>query len=333
VGFDVIAIGSAVVDAFARTDAETISIKGINHGHNVDEKLIAYPVGTKILIKQLDFHIGGGGTNVCATFTRLGLRTAFVGKIGKDSNGHLIFDWLKQNKITFLGQVGGQTGYSVVLDSQADDRTILTYKGANDELDFSKLPRRELKAKWLYGSSMMNRSWEAEQKLFLFAKNNGIKTAFNPSSYMVEKGIGFLKDILKSTTALILNKEEAEALVGNGDSSELVKRLLSHGPSIVAVTDGKNGVVIGNADERFRILPAKNLKIVETTGAGDAFGAGLVAGLVLGKPLREATLMGVLNAEGVIQAYGAKERIANRAEMESLLRAETKRSRHEIDRM
>lgn len=324
--FDVIVIGSATVDVFAKTDAELISISGRSHGHNIDEKLIAYPLGTKILMKELDFKTGGGGTNVCATFAKHKLKTAYIGKIGKDIHGHQVFDWLKQNKITFLGQVGGQTGYSVILDSQADDRTILTFKGANNDLEFSKLPKHEIQSKWLYGCTMMNKGYETMEKLFTFAKNHGIKTAFNPSNYLADRGIDYLRAIIKKTDLFILNKEEAELLVGKGEIPQLIERLHKEGPSMISISDGAQGAFVSDGSERVHVKPAKNLKIVETTGAGDSFGAALVSGLIQGKSLKDAVLMGVINAEGVIQAYGAKEYIATKEEMNKLM----KKKDHEI---
>lgn len=324
--FDIIVIGSATVDVFAKTDAELISISGKSHGEDVNEKLIAYPLGTKILMKELDFKTGGGGTNVCATFVKHKLKTAYIGKIGKDVHGHQVFEWLKNNNITFLGQLGGQTGYSVILDSQADDRTILTFKGANNDLDFSKLPKHEMNAKWFYACTMLEKSFESMKKLFIFAKNNGIKTAFNPSNYLADKGLGYLGEIIKNTNLLILNKEEAELLVGKGEIPELIERLHNEGPSTVSISDGAKGAYVSDGKEKVHVAPAKNLKIVETTGAGDSFGAGLVSGLIQKKSLKESVLMGVINAEGVIQAYGAKEYIATKEEMNKLL----KKKDHEI---
>jgi ribokinase len=73
--YDVITVGSATVDVFVKTEAELIEItkKGS------EEELIAYPTGSKILIQQLDFKIGGGGTNTAVAFARLGLKTAYLG--------------------------------------------------------------------------------------------------------------------------------------------------------------------------------------------------------------------------------------------------------------
>lgn len=332
--FDIIVIGSASLDVLAKTDAKIVQIEGLSHGQMVDEKLLAYPLGSKLLIRKLAFSPGGAGTNACATFAKLGFSTAFVGMIGTDIHGQILLNWFRENGIAFLGKLGNETGYSLILASQADDRTILSFKGCNDDLELTGLPLAELQAPWLYGTSMLGKSFETQEELFLFAKHRGMQTAYNPNPHICSKGLRYLQRLLQHIDVLILNREEASLLVGTGTPLELAQRLANHGPDIVTVSDGAKGATIFTSPvrggEKWHILPASGLSIVETTGAGDAFGAGFVAGLKLKKPIREAALMGVLNAEGVIQAYGATQHIASRQEMEAWLSAERDHPRHDI---
>ena len=335
--FDVIVIGSASVDVFVKTEARVIHIQGVSHGQTVDEQLLAYPLGSKLLIEKLASYPGGAGTNVCATFARLGFHTAFIGKIGTDAQGQSLLDWLRDNEITFLGEKGGQTGYSLILTSQANDRTILSFKGCNDELAFAE-SLSGLQAHWLYGTSMLEQSFQTQERLFVLAKQQGIRTAYNPNPYICCKGLGHLQQMLQHTDVLILNKEEAGLLVGNGaESLELATRLATQGPGIVVVSDGARGATVFASaawgSEGWHVLPAADLNIVDTTGAGDALGAGFVAGLNLGKSIREAVLMGVLIAEDVIQTCGAKAQLTDRESMEDRWRAEADNPRHEIVRL
>src|SRR3989344_3623086 len=137
--YSIITVGSAVVDAFLDTDTHE------THGK------ICYPAGEKILIKHLDFFTGGGGTNTAASFSRMGLKTGFLGSIGKGYNAEIILRELKKMKIDFLGtQENGEAGYSVILDSREKERTILTYKGVNDFLKFSKMPKNIFNTEWIY---------------------------------------------------------------------------------------------------------------------------------------------------------------------------------------
>ena len=147
--FDVITVGSSTVDVFVSTNVETI---GKKRNHKV-KKMLAYPLGSKLLIKELKVTTGGGGTNTAVSFSRLGNKTAYLGKIGNDENGNIILKVLKKEKIEFIGIKGKeQTGYSVILDSKAHDRTILTHKGCNNNLRIKEIKLSELKTKWFYFS-------------------------------------------------------------------------------------------------------------------------------------------------------------------------------------
>jgi len=303
--YDVITVGSATIDAFAKTDAELITIKTSEE----EENLIAYPCGTKILISDLDFHSGGGGTNTAVSFSRLGLKTAFLGRLGNDSNADLVLEQLQMENIEFIGVMGKiQTGYSVVLDSIKDDRTILTYKGANNNLKYSEIKKSKLKTKWFYFSSMLGESYKTLEKLALYAKKNKIKVAFNPSSYLAKKGTGHLKELLKSVDLVILNKEEAEYLVGHNPMVELLRNLAVLGPKLIIITDGKNGAHAFDLRHTY-FLKARKLRVMETTGAGDAFASGVVAGLIYKDDLEFGLGMGMANASSVIKHLGAKNKL------------------------
>ena len=175
--FDIITFGSAVVDAFAYTDAA--EKKGFMY----------YPVGAKILIKDMKIDIGGGGTNTAVAFARLGLKTGCVCGIGNDDNGKEILALLKKEKIKFLGRIvkGELTGYSIILDSRGGERTILTYKGANDEISIEDIKLRKLKTNWLYCSSLLCESLETQKKLARILKTKNVKLAFNPIMYLIKK--------------------------------------------------------------------------------------------------------------------------------------------------
>lgn len=303
--YDVITVGSATIDVFAKTDAELIDIR------NGDEKetLIAYPSGTKILISELDFHSGGGGTNTAVSFARLGLKTAFLGRIGNDSNAEMVLQELKKENIEFIGVRGKiQTGYSVVLDSIADDRTILTFKGANNNLKFSEIKKSNLKTKWFYFSSMVGTSYKTLESLAKYAKAKKIKVAFNPSSYLCKKGTNFLRKLISHADLIVLNKEEAEYLVGHNPTKELLRNLQVLGPEIIIITDGRDGAHALQEKTFYRVKSNK-VRIKETTGAGDSFASGVVAGLVLKGSLEHGLHVGIANATSVIKHMGAKNKL------------------------
>ncbi len=304
--FDVVSIGSATVDVFADTNSEMIKfLTG-----NKEEDFIVYPSGTKILISKLQFTIGGGGTNTATSFSRLGLKTGFLGKLGKDENSFKVIHLLESENISFLGKREGQTGYSIILDSIEHDRTILTYKGSNDFLLEEDIDFSLLKTKWVYSSSMMGESFETIKKLFSKLHQQGIKLAFNPSSYQVKTGFENLKEILSKCSVIVMNKEEGQTLVGKTISEdELVFAIRQFPEQYVLITNGKEGVTLLHLDKLIKILPTPNLKVVESTGAGDAFASGFVAGLIKNLSLEDSLKLGMVQAESVIQAKGAKNNL------------------------
>ncbi|HLC78023.1 MAG TPA: carbohydrate kinase family protein [Candidatus Nanoarchaeia archaeon] len=291
--YDIITFGSAVVDVFVDTDVE-------------DQKgYVSYPVGSKMLIRDLRFDVGGGGTNTAVAFSRLGFKTAYLGKLGEDADAERIIDFLKKEKVTFIGNKDKkhQTGYSVVLDSDASDRTILTFKGASDHLKFSEINLGKIKTKWLYFSSVLNESYETQIKLASILHKKGVKIVFNPSEYLIkEKDVS---KIVKFCEVLVLNKEEAKLLAGKNDPLKFIHGL---GARKVVITDKDNVVVAYDGIKKHSITPHK-IKVVERTGAGDAFASGFVAGQMIGLDMDKSLELGLREGESVLTQKGGKHKL------------------------
>jgi ribokinase len=295
--FDIVTFGSAVIDTFIHTD--------------VYEKkdFISYPVGEKILIENLKFSVGGGGTNTAVAFSRLGLKTGCICGIGDDVNGMKILQCLKKEKVKFIGKLDlhEMSGYSAILDSRGGERTILTYKGANNGIKLRDLRTREIKTKWLYYSALLGNSFKTQKKLARIFYKRGTKIAFNPSSYIINNED--IRSILRITEVLILNKEEAEMLKKRYEArGETIKALRSLGPKIVIITNKDYPVVCYDGKQFYYTKPHK-IKVVERTGAGDAFASGFVAGRIVGWPINRCLKLALLESEAVIMSRGAKNNL------------------------
>lgn len=303
--YDVISVGSATQDIFVDTELHELILK--------KKSFIGYPAGSKLLIKRINFFTGGGGSNTSVSLSRLGLKSAYIGKLSDDLSSKKILEEFKKEKVDFLGKIvkNEKGSCSIVLDSLEHHRTILVYKGANDDLDIKEL-NKNLNTKWLYFSSMLGKSFETQKKLAKLASTKGIKIAYNPSEYQARKGINFLKEIINRTEILILNKEEAKLLLGfkidfNISVKELALKINKQGPKVICITDEDKGAYCLDSYERkFCYLTPHNIKVTERTGAGDAFASGFVAGIIRIKDTEFALQVGATNAESVIQAYGAK---------------------------
>lgn len=304
--YDVITIGSATVDVFADTSSQLV--KFITKEGEKD--FIAYPSGTKILISELNFSVGGGGTNSAVSFSRLGFKTGFLGKLGVDENSFKVMHLLETENVEFLGAREGQTGYSVILDSIEHDRTILTYKGSNNLLKEEDVDYNKLKTKWIYSSSMVDRSFETLKQIFKESYSQGVKIAFNPSSYQARQGLVKLQELIDCCAVLVMNLEEARLVLGKQGTDEELAPLLAQGTDrYVVITDGPNGACCFHQGQFFEITPTPHLKVVESTGAGDAFASAFVSGIILEKSIDECLKLGMVQAESVIQAKGAKNNL------------------------
>ncbi|BCE03560.1 carbohydrate kinase family protein [Marinicellulosiphila megalodicopiae] len=310
--FDVITIGSALVDTFVSTDSDLVRIDTRHH----KEEFIAFPLGSKVLINKMNQTTGGGGTNTAVSFARLGLNTGFLGKIGDDSNGEFIVDMLKEEKVQFLGPraKGLTSGFSFVMDSMSGDRTILTYKGVNDTLHIDEVG--ELDTKWIYSSSMMHESFETIVKI---AQMTEAKFAFNPSSYQAVQGYEKLKPLIDNLEVLIMNKEEACEFLGLNSGAvksvpELMDMMRHLPPKYLVITNGKDGSYVWDREKLYHARPSNNVQVVETTGAGDSLASGFVAGLAQGKDTLYSLRLGMINCESVISKTGAKEALMFRDE-------------------
>lgn len=291
--FDVVCFGSGVIDNFVQTDMP--EVKGN----------ISYPAGSKILIKGLKVDVGGGGTNTAVAFARLGLKTGCICGIGDDLNGQLILDLLKKEKVKFLGRVkDGNTGTSIILDSKNNNRTILTYKGVNNEINFRDIKR--FKTKYIYFTSLLGESFKTQLSLARKMKGRGVRIAFNPSDYLIKNKN--LKEFLKVIDILILNKEEALMLTKEKD---YLRGLNNLGPGVVVVTDKNNMIKCYDGSKKYFIKP-HDVKVVERTGAGDAFSSGFVAGQIVGKSINDSLKLGLLESESVIKYFGAKNKLIRR---------------------
>lgn len=297
-GFDVISFGGSVIDVLVRTDMPE------------RKNLISYPIGAKILIKNLNFEVGGGAVNTSCAFSRLGLKVGCITKVGDDINGRKILQVLNKENVKFLGIIGkdGMSGYSVILDSHDNDRTILTYKGLNDKISFDELSIRKIDTKWIYYSSLLGKSFDTQKRLARILVERGVKLGFNPSSYLIKNKD--LDELLRLSYVLILNKEEATILSNKKrlKGKDLLKNLHSLGSKIVVITDKNKPIICYDGVKKYSIKP-HDIKVIERTGAGDSFAAGFIAGLIVGKSVNDSLKLGLKESENVIRHFGARNKL------------------------
>ncbi len=332
---DIITIGSSTRDIFLKADYKLTDWKEAPLG-----KAIVLPFGEKIGVDQMYATIGGNSANASVTFARQGFKTACVAKIGDDLNGKDFLARLKKDGVkTKLVAVSKDkpTAYSTLLLKNGE-RTILSYHGASDTFALTDIKLKNLKSRWWY-LSLAGESDAMYLPLLKFAKENGIKVAFNPSGHHLKHKRQEILDSLKDLALLVLNTGEAAELVGISfeKEKEVFKKLDELTSGIVAITDGPRGVKVSDGQNIYTagIFPERQL--ADRTGAGDSFGSGFVAGLIHGERLADsvksnnqlnakpytldaikyAIRLATANATSVVEKIGATEGILTREEFEN----------------
>ncbi|MEK6809287.1 MAG: carbohydrate kinase family protein, partial [Nanoarchaeota archaeon] len=242
---------------------------------------------------------------------KLGLKVKTATKVGDDEDGNLILKELKKEGIENICRARSrqQTDLATIISSTKEkDRIILVHKGASADLSSKDLPLSEMNCSWIYLATLTGKSQRTAFEIAKAAKKKNISLLFNPSIYLAQKGKKQLSVILKNTAVIVLNKEEAQALLNTStnDFKHLLTELQKCGPRIAVVTDGKRGLYALQSNTIYSLTKTPNVKIVHTAGAGDAFTSGFLAGLIKKYAFDDALRLGMINASSVIQQVGAK---------------------------
>lgn len=305
--YDVITIGSAVYDVFLLSDRFQLLRSEAFEG-GVGE---CVPLGGKIDVDQKIESSGGGATNAAVTFARLGFSTACICRVGDDLYGPGIVTDLGRESVdtTFIRHVpGGSTGFSALLTAAGGERSILTHRGVSADFTPADIPWDALHARWIYLTSLGGNIGLTE-RIATQAARAGAMIAWNPGRGELAAGLSAISATLAHTAVFQLNKEEAATLTHQDDPQDVRRVLVEHGlGGVLIITNGHKGTHTFFKEHAWH-SNTTGVVSVSRTGAGDAFGSGVVAGLLKGLPLPEALALGTLNAESVIQQVGAKKGI------------------------
>ena len=267
-------------------------------------------LGTKVDIDKVKFSTGGGATNAATSFARYGHESIFMGCISNDPAGQAIINSLDDEGIdssyvTYLNRL--QTGYSVILLAPNGERTILTCRGASARFD--ALEPNDLDTiypDWLYVTTFRG-DMDALDQFFTKAKSLGAKIMFNPGNLELQHSRKFL-GLLSDVDVLLLNKCEAQKVVEGQILTELIAKIKNYVPNAI-ITDGNQGAIATDGKEVYRIGLYEDVKIKDSTGAGDAFGSGFLAAYADGKSFKDSLVFASANSTSVVQHIGSKDGI------------------------
>ena len=322
---DLVAIGNAIVDVIAQADDAFIEGEGVAKG---SMRLMDEATSASLYARMgagLEAS-GGSAANTVAGMASLGAKCGFIGQVADDQLGGVFAHDIRANGVVFDTPVrAGQptTARCLILVTPDAQRTMNTFLGASQFLPAAAIDQALIaSASILYLEGYL---WDPEEPraamraAIEMARAAGRKVAFTLSdSFCISRHRADFRALIDGGVLDILFANEAEmlSLVEGEDFDAAVDEIAGKVPLLV-VTRGEQGAIAVSGGERFAV-PAEPIgRIVDTTGAGDLFAAGFLAGQVQGRGVEASLRMGAIAAAEVISHYGARPE----AKLDALVKA------------
>jgi ribokinase len=269
----------------------------------------------------LDFKesAGGSAANTVVGLARLELKTGFVGKVAADREGNFLLDAFRKEGVDVNGitvSEKGRSGSVMGFIDQKGDRALYVDPGVNDQIEF-----KNINLDYVAGTEFLHLSSFVGGKPFKAQKNlieqlSSVKISFDPGAIYARKGLNALKPIIKKSYVMFPNGIEVKLLTGQ-DYREGAETFIKLGADLVAVKLGKRGCYVTDGKDS-HLIEAYKVEAVDTTGAGDAFCAGFLYGLIKQKDLYECGKLGNFVASRCISKMGARTGLPRIAELKNL---------------
>ncbi len=290
---DVIGFGALNIDLFYEVD----SFDCLNFGQ------IRLEAGAEIqgsdeefqhLLHLLNIHGrikgksgGGSAANTIFALSRMGFNTAFIGKVGEGEDGDFLIHSLKAGKVdTRWVRRNHRSGICLIVLDKSQDRSIFLQPNANDTLCADEIDGGLFSQSWLFHMTSFGGKlpMQAQKAALTHIPHNG-KMSFDPGEIYARKGLKEIEPFIERCLVLFVTDREV-ALLTSMDYEQGCRNLLSYGPDVIVCKRGKEGSYILSREEAL-MVPAEEVEVVDNTGAGDVYNAGFLAGMILGKPLRD----------------------------------------------
>jgi sugar/nucleoside kinase (ribokinase family) len=273
------------------------------------------------LVETIRWSPAGTAGGTAVVLARLGAQVHSFGAVGADPIGDSLLALLEREGVDVSGLVrkpGQQTSSSVIPVRPNGDRPAWHCIGANgaftlDDLDLAAL--EGITHLHLGGPEFLG--GEAAGRLLAHARSIGATTSLDILAPGDPDMLAWVGDALPHTDYLLPNDEQVLGFTGATDLVEGARALVAAGAGCVAVTQGAKGALVVTADDVVEV-PAYPIEVVDTTGCGDAFSAGFLRGLALGRDAEAAARLGCATAAQVAQGLGTDAGSYTLASVEAL---------------
>ena len=265
---------------------------------------------------------GGSAANTICGLAAMGIETGFIGKVGRDRLGEVFEKDLVQNGIHPIMQYSdNETGLALALISPDSERTFATHLGAAVELEPSDLtPDMFQGYTHFYIEGYLVQHHELIRRAMELAKETGLDVILDLASFnVVGDNLEFLHFLVKEYTDVVFANADEARVFTNGKKPEGALAEIAEDCWIAVVKTGKDGSLIQNRKQVFRV-PAAKVNCIDTTGAGDLYAAGFIYGMLHNLDLSVCGKIGSILAGKVIEALGARIPDATWPEIKNLVK-------------
>lgn len=314
--YDLVTVGDIKLDTFIILNNASVQCE-----LKMPDCKLCLEYGAKISVDIADTQIAGSAPNVATGLARMGLKTAVVSNMGPDSTRSLALSHLKKEGVStkLIRTVKGEVSASAVVLNYKGEKTIL----ASYTKTAYRLPSN-LRTEWLYMSEM-GPGYEALYKTIIARAKKGLHVGFNPGNVQVAERKPVLFDLIRQTSVLFVNVEEARLLTEktSDEFHQLASAVWALGPKYLVITDGPNGAY-GFDGKTLVHLPIFPGPRVEATGAGDAFATGFLGALFHKQSPLEALRWGSVNSTSVVGKVGPTAGLLSTNQIKNRLRGKAK---------
>jgi sugar/nucleoside kinase (ribokinase family) len=260
------------------------------------------------LVEEIRVTAAGSAGGTALTLAKLGAEVRSAGAIGNDAVGDMLLSLLERAGIDtslLVRRDDVQTSASVLPIRPSGERPAFHVIGANGTYGPDDVPGDALDgATHLHLGGPEFMGGEAAARILSRAREAGVVTSADVLAPGEPGLLEWIGAALPELDYLLPNEEQVLGFTGAGDLEAGCRALIERGVRCVAATRGAEGVLVVDADEAIEV-PAFEVDVVDTTGCGDAFSAGFLRGLSLGRDKREAAVLGCAAAAKVAEGLGS----------------------------
>ena len=259
-------------------------------------------------ITDIQERPGGSAANTAVGLARLGLKVGFIGKVAEDPEGKLLLEDFEDEGVDTQGITVSKQGRSGNVMGYVDkngDRALYVDPGVNDSLEYEEIDLQYAEStRFLHLTSFVGDA-PFHAQIELLNRLSEVKISFDPGELYARRGFAALKPMIAKSFVMFPNENEVKLLTGK-TYERGAEVLLNAGASIVVVTLGRRGCYVTD-DKETHLVEPYGVAVVDTTGAGDAFCAGFLYGLITNEDLHECGKLGNFVASRCLQNVGARE--------------------------